>query len=495
LRAKSPRREFEDVISYGLIAGLAICPFWFGSNRLGAWGFNAIVFSSLVIALEISLILRAKSHPVPIRQILLPAIGIGIVLAWIWLQMSSFTPSAWHYPIWSMAADALNTPLEGSISVSPDLTLLALIRLLTAAAVFWLALQLGREPRRAMRILLFIGIIGALYSAYGTISFIANPDSLLWFPKTAYRESVTSTFVNRNNFATYAGVTLVTCIGVAASLLNREVESAGGRARARISAAAAVLAERGGYLLVCIFVISIALIMTGSRAGITATIAGIAVLALVSSNRRSITSAAGIVLGLAALAVISAVVGFGDLFVERLSGMNPLQDARVNAYKLVIQSILDAPIRGFGYGSFADVFPLYRDGSLGINKIWDKAHNTYLEVAQGLGIPIAVLLFASVGLLVGRCFKGSWERRRHSTACFIATAASAIVLLHALLDFSLQIQAVTLTWCAILGSGVAQSFRTGFGREAPHQIATRDLRHQPDSWAGSSTIMSLPSGR
>jgi hypothetical protein len=31
------RREFEDVISYGLIAGLAICPFWLGSNRLGAW--------------------------------------------------------------------------------------------------------------------------------------------------------------------------------------------------------------------------------------------------------------------------------------------------------------------------------------------------------------------------------------------------------------------------------------------------------------------------
>src|SRR6266516_1257665 len=107
LRVKAPRREFEDVISYGLIAGLAICPFWFGSNRLGAWGLNAILFSSLVIALEISFIVRAKLHPVPIRQILVPAIGLGIVVAWVGVQMSSLTPREWHYPIWGMTADAL----------------------------------------------------------------------------------------------------------------------------------------------------------------------------------------------------------------------------------------------------------------------------------------------------------------------------------------------------------------------------------------------------
>src|SRR5262245_25885560 len=123
LQSNVQRREFENVIFYGLIAGLAICPFWLGSNRLGAWGLNAILFASFVIALEISLIVRGKLHPVPIRQILFPTIGFGIVVAWIWLQMSSFTPSGWHYTIWSMAADALNTPVKGSISVSPDLTL------------------------------------------------------------------------------------------------------------------------------------------------------------------------------------------------------------------------------------------------------------------------------------------------------------------------------------------------------------------------------------
>jgi hypothetical protein len=41
--------------------------------------------------------------------------------------------------------------------------------------------------------------------------------------------------------------------------------------------------------------------------------------------------------------------------------------------------------------------------------------------------------------------------------CCVAVSVAFLAGVHALVDFSLQIQAVTLTFMAVLGAGVAQS--------------------------------------
>ena len=94
---------------------------------------------------------------------------------------------------------------------------------------------------------------------------------------------------------------------------------------------------------------------------------------------------------------------------------------------------------------------MYRDASIGPMVRWDKAHNTYLELLQGLGIPAATILIAAVGSLVWLCVSGAISRRRFVTAPLAASAATAAVLLHAFVDFSLQMQAVAITWMALLG--------------------------------------------
>lgn len=465
--------EIDRLIFYVFIAGLAACPLWLGSNRLGAWGFNAVLFPSLAIALELWLLAKSLPHPVPVRRIMLPAAGFGITVIWIAVQMSALTPAAWHHPIWSIAADALGTNLAGGISVNNDLTMLALLRLLTAASVFWLALQLGRDVRRAMRTLELIGYIGVAYAAYGAISFILFPNYLLWFPKIAYLHSVTSTFVNRNNYATYAAISLVTCLGVAISIFRREVEAEGARLGARVESWARVLAGKGGRFLVCIFIVSAALVLTGSRGGVAAAIGGILVLAIFAGVRRATGNTAVAVIGSAIVVLIFTLFLFGDFISQRIEGeglnfdLAAEKNGRPAVYRLVIQSIFDAPLLGFGYGTFIDVFPMYRDGSIDPAVVWDKAHNSYLEVLQGLGIPVALIFFGSIALLIAACLRGAITRHRHTTPCVVAVSVSAVVLLHALVDFSLQIQAVTLTWLAILGVGVAQSYS---GRSAGSEI-------------------------
>ena len=85
------------------------------------------------------------------------------------------------------------------------------------------------------------------------------------------------------------------------------------------------------------------------------------------------------------------------------------------------------------------------------------AHDTYLEVFQGLGLLFGSMLVASVVLLVLRCVKGAMTRQTNETMSCVAASIAFFLGVHALVDFSLQMQAVAITFMAVLGAGVAQS--------------------------------------
>ena len=125
-------------------------------------------------------------------------------------------------------------------------------------------------------------------------------------------------------------------------------------------------------------------------------------------------------------------------------------------YVIMLRSIFDAPLLGYGYGTFVDVFPMFRDRSIDVKDLWTHAHNTYLEVFQGLGLVFGSALVASVIFLVIKCFKGTIVRQDVMVPA-VATGVAVLVGVHALADYSLEMQAVALTFTAILGAGVAQS--------------------------------------
>ena len=170
----------DRALLWAFIAGLAWCPFWFGSNVLLAWGVNAVLFPGLAVLYELSLLIRGERHPVAVRQIRIPAALFGAVVLWILLQNATWTPAWLHHPIWQMAADALDKPVDGSISVNRDLTTLALLRLITAASVFWIALQLCRDAGRANILLWSVAALGCAYAAYGLFAFALTPGRVLW---------------------------------------------------------------------------------------------------------------------------------------------------------------------------------------------------------------------------------------------------------------------------------------------------------------------------
>jgi O-antigen ligase len=451
-------QRIEQVLFWAFIAGLAWAPFWFGSNDLVAWGINAVLFPGLAIIYEGSILIRGERHPISIKELGIPAALFAAVVLWIGFQNATWAPSFLHHPIWGMAADALDRPVAGSISVNRDLTTLALLRLVTAASVFWIAVQLCRDVSRAIRLLYCIAIIGAIYAGYGLISFAVNPGHVLWL-KTGAHDYVTSTFISRNCFAAYAGMGLVATCGLILRLYRHEFTSIGGSVRFRIANFIEVTGQKGAALLGCGFVLLVALLMSGSRGGIIATASGLVILGALTLRRRNKGSVeqreAIIVLG--TLLVAATLLAFGDVIIGKITQKGLYDPGRMQVYPITIGSILHSPLLGYGYGTFADVFPMFRDRSVSTLNTWDMAHNTYLEVFQGLGLLFGAMLVASVALLVLRCFKGAITRRQNETMPCVAASVAVLVGVHSLVDFSLQMQAVAITFMALLGAGVAQS--------------------------------------
>lgn len=443
----------QTLLLAGLVAGLAWAPFWLGGNRPLAWGVNAVLFPGLALAYEAIALAQGRPHPVALTRVAGPAALFGLATLWALLQ-SAPLPQAAH-PLWLVAAQALGRPLAGAMSLNPGETRLAAMRLLTDASVFWLALQLCRRPERAHWLL---GAVAAIVGAYSACGLALAPDGGNPFVETPPVPGVArATFVNRNHFATYAGLGVVVATGLALRFFRMAwMQSADGP---RPPVLAVATAWRG-WLAASLGVLALAgLLGSGSRGGTLATAAGLAALLGLLLARGSRRTALG---GLLALALVVALgVGFeffpDRLVVARLAEAGLGGESRLPVDAIVARAILDHPLTGMGYGAFADAFPIYRDQSIPTVGVWDKAHNTWLETLLGLGLVFGAALIASLVWLAGLCAAGALRRRRDAAAPLIAAAASVVVGVHALVDFSLQIEAVAITYLAILGAGVAQS--------------------------------------
>lgn len=456
-RAAWRREAGEYALFWLFVVGLAWVPFWYGSNDWIAWGVNALIFPGLTALYELWLIISGKPHPIGARHLVLPALLFAGVVAWVFVQTLTWVPSPLVNPIWGMAADALGKPVAGSISVNRDLTILALIRLITAASAFWLALQLCRNGERARLFLGSIGVIACAYAGYGLIALKAG--QLPWLNDLpAATGFVSSTFINRDNYATYAGMGFIILLGLTLRRYREEISDAGGSPRLFIASIIEGSGGSGAALLAGGFLTLVALLLTGSRGGLVSTGLGLFVLVILGRRGEHDRGREHLALIFVAFLLVAAtLVVFGGVIASRIEGAGLYDANRLAVYLLALRSIVNAPLFGYGYGTFVDVFPLYRDRSIGVWGAWAQAHDTYLELFQGLGLVFGWMLICCVVLLVMRCIRGAARRRQDATVPQVAAGALALVGVHALVDFSLQMQAVALTVMAILGAGVAQS--------------------------------------
>ncbi len=454
----------EEGIFYLFLGAVSWVPFWYGSNTLFAWGLNALLFPGLALLYELCVLSCGRRHAVGIRTLAFPAALFAAVVLWILFQEARFGPRSWAQPIWGLAGRALGAKLAASISVDREMARLALLRLLTAATAFWFALQLCRDKRRAILLLRAFAATAVVYAVLGLVAAKSGP--LPWLSIPAEGGWVSSTFVDRDSFATYAGLGLVAITALLLRHYSRAAAAPFGWQSSAFSFLEATAAG-GALLFLGAFLLLAALLLTGSRGGIAASGLALLFFGLLFAGRTDRAGRAGRTGGgkggaKAALFFLLLCAGaafrlFGGAFFGSVEKKGFTDASRMAVYVLSLRSIRDAPWLGYGYGSFAEVFPIYRDRSLSVVGTWAQAHDTYLELFQGLGLLFGSLLILCVGLLVWRSIRAARTRRAGTVVPAVAASAALLVASHAVVDFSLQIEAVSLSFASLLGAGVAQA--------------------------------------
>jgi O-antigen ligase/tetratricopeptide (TPR) repeat protein len=123
--------------------------------------------------------------------------------------------------------------------------------------------------------------------------------------------------------------------------------------------------------------------------------------------------------------------------------MDPRAGSRLELWKSGFQMAMTQPWFGFGPGTFADVYPSYRPGSLW-NTLTPFAHNEYLQVAAECGLPALglVLLFLwSLGRETGSGIFSTRPFTVYPSPVLAREAAFYILLLeavHNFVDFTLH---------------------------------------------------------
>lgn len=389
-------------------------------------------------------------------------VPFAIAVLWVVIQALPFTPSGWHHPLWLSAADALGAPTRGAISLNPAETVHSLVRLLAYAGIFWISVQYARRAARARRVLEAVVIAGVVYAAYGIIVYLSGSETVVIFRKEVFIGDLTATFINRNTYATYAGLGLVCASGL---ILELAVQATAPTMPLRVKAAraAAITVEKGWPLLLAWLVLMTALVLTHSRPGFFSTVfALLALVAIVAATRvpdRGLAAITGVVCAIGLVWVVAAAAG---PFLDRLLNTSLRMEERPIVYERTIDGIRDAGVFGTGFGTFEEAFRFYRTPE--IRSTFDQAHNTYLENTLELGIPASVALFVSVGGLAVLCILGAVRRRRDGIYPCVGVAACILMGTHALVDFSLQIPAVAATFVLIMGAACAQCWSS---RRAP----------------------------
>lgn len=327
-----------------------------------------------------------------------------------------------------------------SLSLDPYTTRMVVLFALSLLIYFAAALAFTDSPRRLRLVARVIIIFGTLLALGGLVQFFISPAKIYGIREPLFSVPF-GPFINRHHFAGYMELALALPLG--------------------LILAGAITRDRIPLYAFAVAVMSLALVMTGSRGGIVSFVAEvvfIVVLARAGARREEkeagknrtarallVRAALGVALVLTLLIGILAFGGEESL--SRLVGTvnaNDPTSGRVQFWQTTLGMIGEHPFLGVGLGAFAVAYTRY-DAAGGAWRI-NQAHNDYLQalsdggiIGAGLGLFFIVWLFRS-GL--ARIVASSDKFRRGVALGALGGCFAALV--HSLFDFTLHTTANAL---------------------------------------------------
>jgi O-antigen ligase len=346
----------------------------------------------------------------------------------------------------------------GAISASPPDTLDALLRM-TAYLSVGLAASICLRERRHLKMLCMAIVASGLFQAlYGSAEYLSGQQQIFGYAKRHYLDSATGTFINRNHFASYLAMTMP--LALRAYLIRHErPPHRGWRERFVHLFSPAMISKL--FLAVAAFVILAGILLSYSRGGLAAALAGSLYLLLSTPRwRRKLPVLLLAFLLPAAFLSWQEIKAPGARFfadsdeLVTLSSRLPLWNASAD----ILPSYLPA---GSGLGTFEKVFNATKPASL--DGIWMHAHNDWLQLLMEGGLPALFLAGWMLYIILVRGEgRGVPLDRDPSLRTNAIVAGIVAIAFHSLLDFSLRIPAVAILASCLIGMGASGCIQQGW---------------------------------
>jgi len=461
-----------------LLALLLWLPVPWGSRPAAAVAF----FGAAVAALAAARLALAASGRLPLPASP-PAARLSLALwlawvAWIGLQLLPLPASllAVLSPRAAEAHAALDALQPGAalntISLMPGATFEHWLLSLALLCAFWLVLAVCAQQRRRQRWLLLALLLSGLGQAlYGIVMTLSGWEIGFLAPKAHGVGYATGTFVNKNHFAAYLGLSLACGVAlVLADLRPKPWDSW----RAALDAIIELALSPRFRVRIALVVIVIALVLTRSRMGNAAFFVALAacggVYVLLRHRRFFLPSLALFVsIFVIDLWIVSDRYGLEKL-AQRIEQTSLDSEGRADVLPEMAPLVRPYALTGAGLGAFAQAYSPERSDQ--IKQYYDHAHNDHLEFLIEAGVVGYALLAALAALVLAHGLR-IVRRRNDPMACALGFAGAMAVVtavLNGLTDFSLRIPAVSATLVCLTALTLSCSSESSApGRDLPGQ--------------------------
>ncbi len=328
-------------------------------------------------------------------------------------------------------------------SIYRDATFWALLRLCLYVLVFYLVFDLTASRRQIRRLVLALVTLGAAVAFLGLVKYSGAPILSIWRDAgTATR--LNSTFINPDHLAGY--LAMLFCLGLG------------------------VFVQRSGQTaplwVIALLLMLVAIGLSLSRGGWIATFAGVEFMILTVLWDRRASKVKIVVIAVVLLLAAGLTLMASNPILERAStlqtvGDHPDLNTRVMAWKATLRLIEESPVLGKGLGTFPWSFTRVRPAGL-MGRFYE-AHNDYLQIAAGAGLPIlAVLLWGLVVVYrIGLRTVTRVRSRFYAGVCLGALSGISAILVHSLVDFNLQITCNGIIFSCLGGLLLGVAEKTG----------------------------------
>ena len=400
----------------------------------------------------------------PARLGMAERVGVALAAAAVVLVMMHLLPLPWgvfsRLPGRDFVATAFGVagigPQAMPLSLSPEATRATLLTLLPPLAIFIAVLTVESRSRWLLVATVLAGVIASVI--LGLAQRFQGPKSSLYLYEVANFGSATGFFSNRNNFAMLLAVAIPLTWALTHKLMRR-------------SSGNAPLVLAGGAVMMGIILTGLA--VSSSRSGILLGMLALALsTAMVWSPPKSSRRASRARISMLALLGGALIIGqFGMIGLLRIAETDPLTEYRNQLSAVTLRAAADYFPVGSGFGTFSKVYPMHETPATMVSAFTNHAHNDWLELWLEGGLPAALLLASFVVLFATQAAR-VWNPKGAYAAHVLPRAASVgvlVLMLHSIVEYPLRMPALAGLFAALMAILLAP---------APHSHST--TRRRPE---------------